>query len=280
MQHLQSLVLTLGIVLWALPGLGESPALSAEDVVAVKAANQGYVTAWLANDPAAVMSTRFWDGEIHSYGSLRAMYHEGQIGSVVTMDAMLPDPDLYAVGALAGLDGEITVIAGDVYLSYPDGSATTKVERTDWSDAEATLLVAARVPAWISFSIKDPIRFEDLDEAIAELAASAGMNAHDRFPFLLEGEFEDLQIHVIDGSRLTEGGASHEDHLEASTRISADHATATLVGFYSTRDQGVFTHRESTTHIHCVLGKPLAAGHLDHVVIPAGAKAKFPVLGP
>jgi hypothetical protein len=106
------------------------------------------------------------------------------------------------------------------------------------------------------------------------------MNAYERFPFLLEGEFEDLQIHVIDGSRLTGGGSSHQDHLEASTRVSLDHASATQVGFYSTRDQGVFTHRESTTHIHWVVSEPFAAGHRDHVVIPAGATAKFPVLRP
>ena len=41
----------------ALPGMGGSDGLSAEDVKAVKAANQAYVDAWLANDPEAVMST-------------------------------------------------------------------------------------------------------------------------------------------------------------------------------------------------------------------------------
>lgn len=56
-MHLcRTLVLTAGIVSWALPGSSTSPALSNEDVAAVRTANQAYVTAWLANDPEAVMS--------------------------------------------------------------------------------------------------------------------------------------------------------------------------------------------------------------------------------
>ncbi len=44
-------------MMWALPGVGWSAGLSEKEVKAVKAANQAYVDAWLANDPEAVMST-------------------------------------------------------------------------------------------------------------------------------------------------------------------------------------------------------------------------------
>ena len=229
---------------------------------------------------ATPLVSLFWDGDIQVHGALRAIYHDGQAGSVMSMDTVLPDPELYALGALAGLDGEITVIAGIAYLSYPDGSENAGVDKTDRSDAGATLLVAARVPRWVNVTVEEPIQFGDLEEAIVELATSAGMSADDRFPFLLEGEFEELQFHVIDGSRLPGGGSSHQDHLEASTRLSVDRGSATLVGFYSTRDQGVFTHKDSTTHIHCVMREPLAAGHLDQVMIPAGTTARFPARGP
>lgn len=97
-----------------------------------------------------------------------------------------------------------------------------------------------------------------------------------RYPFVLEGEFEDLQWHVIDASRLTGGASSHEDHQAAAIKSSRERASATLVGFYSEHDQGVFTHMGSNTHIHCVLDEPLATGHVDHVTIPAGTKVKFP----
>lgn len=138
------------------------------------------------------------------------------------------------------------------------------------------MFVAAEVDAWQSMTIEHAIRFEDLDREIAVLAASVGMSLDERFPFLLEGEFEDLRWHVIDGSLLEGGGTSHQDHLAASVRTGRQRASATLVGFFSATDQGVFTHMGSRTHIHCLLSDPLATGHVDGVVIPAGTTVKFP----
>ena len=217
-----------------------------------------------------------WNGKVESYGALHAIHHEGQTGEMVTLDTMLPDPHLYALGALTGLSGEVTVIGGTAYLSYPEGMESSRTEMTSQSRAGATLLVAAEVEAWRSVTTADPIPFEKLDEEIARLAVSAGLGPDARFPFLMEGEFVDLQWHVIDGTRLTGNETSCADHLKASVRARRDRVSATLVGFYSNRDQGVFTRRGSRTHIHCLLDEPVDAGHVDHVDIPAGTVIKFP----
>ena len=228
------------------------------------------------NESVARGSTT-WDGEVRVYGELRAMMHEGQVGPNVDLATLLPAPDLYALGALANLAGEVTVVAGRAYLSYPAEDGTTRTETAQTTAVAATLLVAAHVPAWRSVRIAAPIRFDELDAAIAGLAAAAGVNTEKRFPFLIEGVLEDLQWHVIDGSRLSSGETSHEDHRAAGVTSRIDRGSATLVGFYSRDDQGVFTHMGSATHIHCVVDEPVATGHVDHVVIPAGTTVKFPV---
>ena len=230
------------------------------------------------NHPAA-SNPRPWDGEVRVYGALRAMFHEGQTGAMVTLTALLPNPDLYAVGALADLSGEVTVVGGKAYLSYPEEADATRTETALQTNAAATLLVVSGVPAWHGIVTKRAIRFEELDEEIAKLATAAGMSLDERFPFLMEGNFDDLQWHVIDGRRLTAGGASHQDHLAAAAKARLDRASATLVGFYSESDQGVFTHMGSKTHIHCTLDEPLSSGHVDHVTIPAGTTIKFPSVG-
>jgi hypothetical protein len=46
-------------------------------------------------------------GEVQVHSALRAMFHEGQTGTMVTLDTMLPNPDLYAVGALADLSKQL-----------------------------------------------------------------------------------------------------------------------------------------------------------------------------
>jgi len=215
---------------------------------------------------------------VRSYGSLRAMYHEGQTGEAVKLTGLFPDPQLYALGALAGLTGEITVVGGRAYLSYPSGTAETRTEITSAPTGGAALLVTAGVAQWRTMKAPRAIPFEELDQAIAALAAEAGIPSTERFPFLVEGEVERLEWHVIDGRRLPAGPTSHEAHLEASVRVSAAKARATLVGFYSESDQGVFTHHGSKTHVHCVVESPLSSGHVDHVVIPAGTTIKLPVV--
>ncbi len=205
------------------------------------------------------------------------MYHEGQTEQTVGLADLLPDPSLYAVGALAGLSGEVTVVGGTTYLSYPMGTTESRTETTTKPTVGATLLVTAQVPSWRSVKIERAIPFDELDRAIAALAAAAGLPSGEKFPFLVEGEVEGLAWHVIDGKRLAPGAAGHEAHLDASVRARAERTPATLVGFYSESDEGVFTHRGSRTHVHCVVEEPLSSGHVDHVVIPAGTTIRLPI---
>jgi acetolactate decarboxylase len=228
------------------------------------------------DDHAAAAEARKWDGTVQVHGALRAMFHEGKTDSTVGLESLLPDPDLYAIGALADLAGEVTVIAGRAYLAIPETANEARTEMALESDADAALLVSAAVPEWKSLVIDHPIPFEQLDDEIGKLAVAAGLNVEGRLPFLLEGTFDDLQWHVIDGRRLTEGGSSHQDHLSAAVLASRDRTVATLIGFYSQRDQGVFTHMGSKTHLHCVIEEPLSSGHVDHVSISAGTTIKFP----
>jgi acetolactate decarboxylase len=183
----------------------------------------------------------------------------------VRLDALRPDSATYAVGALADLAGEVTILGGDVVL------ATAGDEPADG----AALLVVADVPAWTSFPVAEPIALDRLGVEIARLAGAAGWPSDARVPFLVEGDVEDLRWHVIDGRRLPSGPATHADHLEAAQRFHEPRARATLVGFYSDHDQGVFTHHGETTHVHCVL-PDRRSGHVDAVVIPKGAVVRVP----
>ncbi len=220
--------------------------------------------------------TRGWSGRVRVYGSLREILHQGRTGATVTLAELLPDSDLYALGALAGLAGEITIIGGRAYLSYAEDARRTRTEVTSRSDAAAALLVAARVTLWRKVVTRNTIRFEDLDDAIGRLAVSVGLDPEHRFPFLLEGTFVDLRWHVIDGRRLAGRRSSHAGHLAASIRGHRERASAVLLGFYSLTDQGTFTHRGSHIHLHCVLAREPAAGHVDHVTLPPGTIVEFP----
>lgn len=216
-------------------------------------------------------------GGLSTYGAFRAMFHEGETGEMVKLETLLPDPKLYAVGALSGLRGEVTVVAGQVYLSYPEGETGVRSEAPDHTEEGATLLVTAGVEAWMPVTLERELSFADLDLVIGNLAASAGLPADLPFPFLIQGEVRDLAWHVVDGEKLDGTAESCEDHRRESVSGTVASTDALLIGFHSTKHHGVFTHMGSDTHIHCIIEEPFVAGHVDHVVLPAGTVVGFPV---
>jgi acetolactate decarboxylase len=218
-----------------------------------------------------------WDGKVEVHGALRAMMHEGQTGTTVTLEGMLPDPELYALGALTDLAGEVTIIGGTAYLAYPEEGDRVRIRTVTQSDAAATLLVSTRVAAWRTVPIETTVSFGEIADEVARLAAAAGLETDGRIPFLVEGEFEDLQLHVVDGSRIGAGGAPHDDHRGTAVKDTMARATGTLIGFFSPKDEGVFTHMGSHVHLHCVVDDPVRSGHVDDIKIPPGSMVKFPL---
>ena len=217
-----------------------------------------------------------WNGEVRVDGALRPMLHEGKIGPAVKLSRLLPDDALYAVGALSGLAGEVTVVAGKVYLSHGKEQEPA-AEVAEDSDASAALLVSARVPAWRLLKSENIITLEDLDAQIGALATKAGMDVSGRIPFVIEGRVRDLEWHVLAGPPPEGAPEDHEGHLQNAAAFRLPSAQATLVGFYSPKDEGVFTHMGSKTHVHVVAGTPPGAGHVDHVIVLPGAIVKFPL---
>jgi len=217
-----------------------------------------------------------WNGEVRVDGALRPMLHEGKTGPAVKLSRLLPDEALYAVGALAGLAGEVTVVAGKVYLAQGK-EQKPEAEVTQDSDLSAALLVSARVPAWRLLKSESAIAFEDLDAQIGALATKAGMDVNGRIPFVIEGRVRELEWHVLAGPPPEGASEDHEGHLQNAAAFRLPNAQAVLVGFYSPKDEGVFTHMGAKTHVHVVAGTPPGTGHVDHVTVLPGATVKFPL---
>jgi acetolactate decarboxylase len=85
---------------------------------------------------------------------------------------------------------------------------------------------------------------------------------------------------VIDGRKLPGGPSSHAEHLQAAVQIQRENVDGRLIGFFSTRHHGVFTHHSSNTHIHVVLPDEKLSGHVDNVTIAKEAILMLPAEGP
>ncbi len=216
-------------------------------------------------------------GNVHIYGNLKRVMHGNRTSAVVQLERLLPSEQLFGLGALSELRGEIIILGGQTVLSYAAGDDSIRTEFVTESEEGAALLVAAEVATWKLTTTTGEIIFEKLDERIAELAARAGVDTDLPFPFMVLGRVTGLEYHVVDGNRLSKGGDSRKDHPAAAIRRSLPNTTTTLLGFYSEHHQGIFTHQGSKTHIHCFQDEPPVSGHVDDVTLPAGTTIMFPV---
>ncbi|MCO6436743.1 MAG: acetolactate decarboxylase [Phycisphaerae bacterium] len=218
--------------------------------------------------------------QVRQYGRMHDVLSKGAAGATarVALADELGEADACGVGALAGLDGEITIVDGKAWIARPTAGGL-RVDGPETSSTEkAALLTVARVPAWTDVRIDEGLGGETLEKFIAKAARSEGLGEKGPLPFVIEGEATDLQTHVING----------ECPMRPGVRLTADHqpwrfqssspVKVTLVGFYAADSVGNLTHPGTAIHAHAIFdadGKTVTA-HVERVELNPGATLRLP----
>lgn len=204
---------------------------------------------------------------------MREMFANGDIGGNIALAEFRNSPHLYAVAPLEGLRGEITVWDGTPYVSYVRDNAVV-VEHKD--DAKAIFMVWAQVAEWSEVAAPETVKsYIELEQFVAEEAKRAGVDINEPFPLLLKGAPQKVDWHinnyVSDNTPLT-----REKHDQAKFKGALENEAVEIVGFYSDKHAGVFTHHTTKMHLHVrsVSGKVM--GHLDDIMLGGGIKLYLP----
>lgn len=207
--------------------------------------------------------------EVRVTGALRAIMHEDQrAGQIRLADAKITNQSI-GLGVAEGLDGEITIIDGNILL---DRVRNGKVERVaDPSKTSAALLAVAEVKSWKSFKVKSLVAFKDLDKVLESYILMAGVSVETRVPIKITGKFSRLTAHVIDGTNIPSGESSHEIHMNSGVKLEGVTESGAIVGFFSKKDAGILTHHSTWSHMHVSLQGKVFAGHVDQVSVEAGS---------
>ncbi len=187
------------------------------------------------------------------------------------------EPHTIAVGAIEGLDGEITVVDGGVWVSrVRDGGIATSGPAVAAED-QATLLTAMRVARWRSVRLDEGATGPELEDLIERAAKKQGIDTARPFPFVIEGRAAALDMHVINGLCPHSGAEAAADR--EPWRLTLSEATpATIVGFFARHSEGVLTHHGTPIHAHALLARDgkRTTGHIDSIAIEAGATLRVP----
>ena len=217
---------------------------------------------------------------VEHYGAMREVMREGKTEARVRLVDVVAKPHAYAVGALEGLAGEVTIVNGEVWISRvsPDGELTvTGPEPVE--DDSATLLTVGYVPKWHQTTIETAVTGLEFEALIEEFAESKGLDRTRPFPFRLEGQLAKIDLHVINGYCPIATDASVQEK-KPWRWLNSDPVTANIVGFYAPNAVAVMTHHGTSVHTHAIVmvNDAKQIGHVDNVIVEPGMTLFVPEL--
>jgi len=197
-------------------------------------------------------------------GALRDIMHKGDLSGKIQLDSLQNKAHLYGLGALENLKGEILMINSDPIISTVQESSL-RIENS--YKYNAALLVYAQVRKWKKLKIPGNIQHaQEMESFILEMARNQKLDVKRPFPFMITGTIKEGKWHVIDWK---EGDTEHtpEKHKTSGLRGTVQNQGVRVLGFYSDKHQGIFTHHSSSVHMHMITDEGSITAHLDEFVI-------------
>jgi acetolactate decarboxylase len=208
--------------------------------------------------------------DVHVLGEMRRMFTTRDIRPNVDLAKINQNPHVYALGPVAGLRGEITVLDGQVFVSKKSADHAMVAIN---SNVKSVFLVYASVPAWRSINLPTNVSTE---QDIAKFLETQ-VPTNSRSAFLVQATALSARYH-IQNYKGKAADLTHEAHDKAKAFFEITNLPVELVGFFTNRegDAGSFVHMGQTTHIHLISTDRKQMGHLESIKLAPGARVMLP----
>jgi acetolactate decarboxylase len=217
----------------------------------------------------AALSTRAWADastrvkgagyELWFIGTQRETLANGKIAAKLDLRALAGQPDVYGLGPIEQLRGEVTIINSHSTVATVAVDGKAQVEES--FEIGVPFFVWSRVPAWLPVAIPLKVRsFEDLEGFVPKAAARAGLDPDKPFPFLVSGREKLIEFHIL--NRTSDGPHHLEMLKEIRVTFTNKQKDAIIIGFHSTKHRGIFTPTDSNIHLHFQTPDDSTSGHV------------------
>jgi len=181
-------------------------------------------------------------------GAMKDIMHKHDYSAKADLDT-IDHKNLYALGAIEGVKGEVFVWDGNPYMSVEKNGNMV----IDNDKHKASLLVYAQVPKWKRTAITNATSIADLEHQLTALGQEKP------FPFIIKGIADSLHWHIVNVD------PKHPDipHKKTGLQGIITGEKVDILGFYSEHAQGIYTHHDSKVHIHFKTQSGELAGHVD-----------------
>nr|WP_297786729.1 acetolactate decarboxylase [uncultured Allomuricauda sp.] len=194
-------------------------------------------------------------------GAMKNVMWSGDLEGKIELDSIKNKNGLYGLGPKSFLTGELLINNGVSYLSKVTSDSTMSVERD--FQVSAPFFVYSNVTEWKEVELPIEIKgIKDLENYIDSIV----QERETPFAFKLVGDVSRAIIHIQNLPEGTKVSSPAEAH-QGQTNYSLSDKEVEVIGFFSRKHQGVFTHHDSYLHMHLITKDENKMGHLDEIEI-------------
>lgn len=202
--------------------------------------------------------------EVKIIGEMKNVMWKGQLYGNIKLDTISNKTNLYGLGPVEYLSGEILIIDGKAYKSTVVSDTTMKVEET--YDIKAPFFGYANISRWTQQTLPDSIHtMQQLEQYLDKVTKSSPRP----FMFKLSGTVEQATIHIVNLPKGSKVSSPNEAH-NGQKNYELKNEQSEIIGFFSTNHKAVFTHHDTYLHMHLMTTNRQKMGHLDEVLFKKG----------
>jgi len=196
---------------------------------------------------------------IEVVGQMRDVMWKGDLAGKVSTDS-LNRPNVYGLGPIEYLKGEVLLFEGQTFISKVIDSVTHQVNQVE--STKAPFFVYSNESELNSISVSPlELSLKSTEELIDSLYFDYGK------PLLIriDGVFKEITVHSVnlpEGSSVSSPDQAHK----GLTQYSYKYLSGSMVGFFSRKHKAIFTHHDSFLHAHFISDDRNVMGHVDSVL--------------
>ena len=204
-------------------------------------------------------------------GQMKNVMWKGQLYGTIDLDSISNKTNLYGLGPVEYLAGEILVLDGKSYKSTVVSDTRMDVEET--VKIKAPFFGYANISRWTEQTLPDSIQTLPQLESYLDRVTR---NSSRPFMFKLTGTVEQARIHIVNLPKGTKVSSPDEAH-KGQVSYQLTNESSEIIGFFSTEHKGIFTHHDTYLHTHLITADRQKMGHLDEMLLKKGtAKLYLP----
>jgi acetolactate decarboxylase len=211
---------------------------------------------------------------VDSFGNRKTIIKKGKLEGKFNLTNLEGIDDVFGIGPVDNLKGEVTIYSGLPYISDLDENNNPRVVE-NW-DVKAIFLAYGQSKNWNEIKVEQSLKgLMDIENYVRTKALKNSLDLEKSFPFRIEGIVEKMKYHII--YKKDDRPHNKKEHIKAKQRFNLKNEDVKIVGFWATRNKvGAYTHPGKRTHLHFISKSQKDSGHIDGIVIRKGATLFLP----